>query len=193
MVGSEWHGCKASLTTYPNQSNIATNPSTSMSWSIRLEKPSSLNISEADALPKLSLDLISLTFICMAILGINTPVFNNLGELRGKYLLLKYPKETRWLFCEFLTDVNMKINCPCAEGEMWLAFWWLMEPWVFCRCPASVAVLYQLMRPLWWRIHFCVSLVLYSSALLAVIWVLLLFLCCSLFHEGDEPQFRPCA
>ena len=154
MVGSDWHGCKVSFTTHPNQSNIATNPSTSMSWSIRLEKSSSLNISEADALPKLSLDLISLTFICMAILVINRGVFNSLRELRGKYLLLKYPKETGYFvsysqeFCEFLTDVNMKINCPCAEGEMWLAFWWLMEPWVFCRYPASAAVLDQLMRPL---------------------------------------------
>ena len=56
----------------------------------------------------------------MAILVINRGVFNSLGELRGKYLLLKYPKETGYFvsysqeFCEFLTDVNMKINCPWA-------------------------------------------------------------------------------
>ena len=87
----------------------------------------------------------------------------------------------------------MKINCPCSEGEMWLAFWWLMEPCVFCRCPDSAAVLDQLTRPLWWRNHFFVSLVLQSPAFLAVAWVLLLFLCRSLFHEWDEPQFRPCA
>lgn len=192
VIGSDWHGCKASFTNYPNQSNIATNPSTSMNWSIRLEKPSSLNISEADVLSKLSLDLISLTLNCMATLGINTWVFNSLGGL-GEASFVELPKETRQLFCEFLTDVDMKINCPCSEGEMWLAFWWLMEPCVFCRCPDSAAVLDQLTRPLWWRNHFCVSLVLQSPAFLAVAWALLLFLCRSLFHEWDESQFRPCA
>ena len=102
VIGSDWHGCKASFTTYPNQSNIATNPSTSMNWSIRLEKPSSLNISEADVLPKLSLDLISLTLNCMAILQINTWVFNSLGEIRRKVSFLELPKSNKavilWIF-----------------------------------------------------------------------------------------------
>lgn len=64
-------------------------------------------------------------------------------------------EETRQ-FCEFLTDANMKINCPCARGRTCFAFSWLGEPWVFCWCPDGAGALPAEEASLMEKPHLCV-------------------------------------
>lgn len=45
-----------------------------------------------------------------------------ISHMWGKHLLLNCPEEIRQLFCECLTDANMKINHPCAKGKRALPF-----------------------------------------------------------------------
>lgn len=73
-----------------------------------------------------------------------------------KHLLLNCLEETRQLFCEFLTDANMTINCPRAKGKARLALWWLMEPWVFRGCPDGAGALPAEEAPLTKESRLCV-------------------------------------
>lgn len=68
VIVRDWDSSKDSFTTFAHKNSIVTNPSTSLCWSIRLEKPSSWNISRLMICQKHL--WFYLTPNCMFVLGI---------------------------------------------------------------------------------------------------------------------------